>query len=312
MKIGIIGSGMTGLSCARHLAAGGLATEIIDKGRGMGGRLSTRRAGGALMFDHGAQYLSVTDPSFKAMLGEAVDAGAAAEWPDPGATPVFVGMPGMSGIAKHLGAGLNIRQSTEALGIKRYDRGWDVMLSSGEVEKFDQLVMTVPAPQTMALLEPNHPISRQIRLVQMEPCLTLMLALPAAQQTDFAINSLRDGPIRWISRDSDKPGRDPATNCWIAHASTEWSREHLEIDKEAIAPVMLPLVADHLEIDADTALYVAAHRWRYAMASQPLEAPFVVDGTGSLYAGGDWCLGDSAEDAWRSGRAIAEAILKQG
>ncbi|MEL0004062.1 MAG: FAD-dependent oxidoreductase [Rhodospirillales bacterium] len=54
----IIGAGITGLSCARTLANHGQASLILEKGRGVGGRVSTRRAQNGMTFDHGAQYIS--------------------------------------------------------------------------------------------------------------------------------------------------------------------------------------------------------------------------------------------------------------
>ncbi|MEM1053678.1 MAG: FAD-dependent oxidoreductase, partial [Pseudomonadota bacterium] len=57
----IIGAGMAGLSCGTALAAGGIDVCLLDKGRGPGGRMATRRAeigGQAVSFDHGAQYFT--------------------------------------------------------------------------------------------------------------------------------------------------------------------------------------------------------------------------------------------------------------
>lgn len=49
----IIGSGSSGLACARTLAAAGLVPVVLDKGRGIGGRVATRRVG-PMPFDNGA------------------------------------------------------------------------------------------------------------------------------------------------------------------------------------------------------------------------------------------------------------------
>ncbi|WP_333927659.1 FAD-dependent oxidoreductase [Sphingomonas sp. LR55] len=43
MRIGIVGAGMAGLSCAQALRRQGHAVVLFDKGRGPGGRMSTRR-----------------------------------------------------------------------------------------------------------------------------------------------------------------------------------------------------------------------------------------------------------------------------
>ena len=63
----IIGSGSAGLACARTLAAAGLGPVVLDKGRGIGGRLATRRVG-AMQFDHGAQYVTAQKPWHGALL----------------------------------------------------------------------------------------------------------------------------------------------------------------------------------------------------------------------------------------------------
>ena len=56
----VIGAGMSGIACARALQAEGVPVRLIDKGRGIGGRMATRRtavAGKRITYAHGAQYL---------------------------------------------------------------------------------------------------------------------------------------------------------------------------------------------------------------------------------------------------------------
>ncbi len=52
----IIGSGIAGLAAARAATDQGFSVKIFDKGRRIGGRAGTRRAGG-FTFTHGAQFL---------------------------------------------------------------------------------------------------------------------------------------------------------------------------------------------------------------------------------------------------------------
>ncbi|MEO0815401.1 MAG: FAD-dependent oxidoreductase, partial [Myxococcota bacterium] len=60
-RVAIVGAGMAGMSCARTLADHGVPVTVFDKGRGPGGRMSTRRAE-PHVFDHGAQYFVARDP----------------------------------------------------------------------------------------------------------------------------------------------------------------------------------------------------------------------------------------------------------
>ncbi|MGA8880775.1 MAG: FAD-dependent oxidoreductase, partial [Azonexus sp.] len=55
--LALIGAGIAGLSCATALQQAGLKVSLFDKGRGPGGRMSTRR-GDDWQCDHGAQYFT--------------------------------------------------------------------------------------------------------------------------------------------------------------------------------------------------------------------------------------------------------------
>lgn len=307
-KIAIIGAGLAGLTCAQALAARGIPTVIFDKGRGVGGRLSTRRAEGGLQFDHGARYLSAQSDGFHAMLCQAEAAGAVARWPLNQQEKAFVGIPGMTGLPKYMAQDLDIRKGVRIKRIVDVSGKWQLEWDGGS-ETFDRVVVTAPAPQTVDLLPKDHPIAEALATVDMDHCLTLMVAL--ANNADCCDITQRDPSpqISWVVRDSNKPGR-PDRNCYVAHAAPDWSLQHLEMELDEIATLMLPLVSSALGIKLTPELpYVAAHRWRYALVSKPLGQPFTADTSRTLFAGGDWCLGKTAEDAWTSGKAIADAIV---
>ena len=79
-KIAIIGAGLTGLACAKKLSLANLSPIVFEKSRGLGGRLSTRRNGNHISFDHGAQYVSANGYTFQKYLNKAIEKGVAAEW----------------------------------------------------------------------------------------------------------------------------------------------------------------------------------------------------------------------------------------
>ena len=67
MKIVVIGAGISGCVCAWRLAQEGHSVTLLEKGRGVGGRMATRRMEGARI-DHGAQFFTVRDPRMKRLL----------------------------------------------------------------------------------------------------------------------------------------------------------------------------------------------------------------------------------------------------
>lgn len=310
-NITIIGAGMAGLACARRLVGAGHTPLVLDKGRGIGGRMATRRAtlaAGEVSFDHGAQYLTARDPGFAEELRDLGPACAA--WDDGASVPRLVGVPGMSGLPRAMAAGLDVQSGKQVTAVRAVRDGWELDLGEARIET-RHLVMTVPAPQAAALLSAEHCLYPHIVGVAMAPCLTLMAALPADAPRPFRSRTADDHALAWIAQDCSKPGRAFGVTTWVAQASAEWSERHLEETPDAIAAQMLPMLADAVGVAPGLAVYAAAHRWRYARTVAPLGAPFLCSDDGTLHVGGDWCLGARVESAWSSGTAIADAIIAQ-
>jgi renalase len=301
----IIGAGMAGLACARRLADAGLMPVVLDKGRGIGGRVATRRVGD-LQFDHGAQYVNAHGAGFAAVLGGLSLAG----WQDGTGRTHTVGVPGMSAIPKTLGAGLDIRQNAQVARVVQDDDGWAVHLDTGPL-RAARVVVTVPAPQVPALVGEGYPLVAELAPVRLAPCLTLMVAVAAP--APFITRQDADDPLAWIAQDSSKPGRPQgAATQWVAQAGEAFSIAHLENTPDEIAAAMLPLLCDRLGIAAHRVIHASAHRWRYARVTRALGQPFLRSPDATLYLGGDWCIGPRVEAAWTSGTAIADDILARG
>lgn len=305
IPITIIGAGMAGLACARRLTEAGLEPILLDKGRGIGGRVATRRVDN-MQFDHGAQYVTAHDPNFAAILQEQQTAGALVDWPDDSGRPRSVGRPSMSALAKALGGGLDIRQGVQVTRVTQTRKGWELHLGDSLLQT-RRVIITVPAPQVAGLLGSDHPLTVAIAPVRMAPSLTLMAALTAP--TGFTSRQDPEDPLTWIAQDNSKPGRPQGAPLWVAQASQGFSEIHLEKDPTAITNAMLPLLCDRLGVTADRVIYASAHRWRYARVTQALGRPFLTNVDGTLHLGGDWCIGPRVEAAWQSGTAIAEDIL---
>lgn len=60
----VIGAGMAGLVCAQQLSQAGYSVLVLDKSRGLGGRLATRRLHGTWA-DRGACYLKPKGELFR-------------------------------------------------------------------------------------------------------------------------------------------------------------------------------------------------------------------------------------------------------
>ena len=148
--IAIIGAGMAGLTCARLLSDAGRDVVVLDKGRGIGGRLATRRTDIGVQFDHGAQYISPKTEEFGKLLLTAEQDGYVALWDDGQGDDHFVGTPGMNGLAKYLAQGLPVRQKALVTAVWHEGDEWQLEVD-GAQEAFGTVVCTKPHPQTNEL-----------------------------------------------------------------------------------------------------------------------------------------------------------------
>lgn len=314
----VIGAGLAGLAAARTLAAAGVAVSVFDKGRAAGGRLATRRAeteaGLRLGFDHGAQYLTAKGDAFGTVL-----AAHAVPWPAvTDRAGAFVGSPGMSALPRALAAGLSVSASRTVVSITRAGDGWTVHHHEGDLARgpqpatppdaagpFDAVAVAVPHPQAVPLLP--EALAARLAPVTVAPCWALLAAFAAPLAAPDTLRP-EGSPLAWAARDSAKPGRTAAAECWVAHAGPAWTRAHLERKPDEVAPLLLDALAAATGT-LPPVLHAAAHRWRYALVEAPLGAPCLVDQGLRIGAAGDWCLGPRAEHAWDSGTALARALL---
>jgi len=158
IDVGIVGAGVAGLSAAGRLRAAGLSVVVVDKGRGVGGRLATRRIGGARL-DHGAQFFTSRTEGFEALTRRWVDDGVAREWnrgfgPTADGHPRYIGSAGMTSMAKDLASGLDVRVGTVVESIEAATGGWTLRCAAPAepLPTARAVLVTSPVPQTLALL----------------------------------------------------------------------------------------------------------------------------------------------------------------
>ncbi|MEN3950032.1 NAD(P)-binding protein [Iodidimonas sp. SYSU 1G8] len=305
MRIAIIGAGMAGLACGVQLQATGAAVSLFDKGRGPGGRMSTRRIAASLGeagFDHGAPFFEASDPAFAAQVNDWIALGCAASWPAAGES-AFIGAPSMNAPLKLMACDLDVRWATRIDTLSRRDDGWHI----GGAGVYDSVVVAVPAEQAAILLATAEPaIATRAARTPSAPCWSVMAAF--AEPLEVATDLIRhDGIVATAVRNSAKPGRS-GPESWVIQASAEWSRLHIEDEAGSVATALLEAFRVIAAAALPAPVILEAHRWRYA---QPLSADgdFLWNGADRIGACGDWLGGGDVQGAWLSGRALAARIL---
>ncbi len=309
MNIGIIGAGMAGLSCATALVAAGHRVSLFDKGRGPGGRMSTRRVdtpSGQASFDHGAQYFTVRDPGFAHVVAGWSERGVAARWPEAGGD-AWVGVPSMNAVIKDMVSQHDVGFGFLAKALNRKDQKWQIVGESGVRGDFDAIIIAVPAEQAASILAlHDFSMARSALLARSQPCWTAMFAFDEC--VSFGGNIIRDaGPITWAVRNNAKPGR-AATECWVVQATATWSSEHLNDTPDVVWEALKQGLEDVTGTPLPEAVYGAAHRWRYAL-STGMALGSLWNQNLCLGVCGDWLLGPRVECAWLSGQALARQVV---
>lgn len=306
MRIGIIGAGMAGLSCAQALRRQGHAVVLFDKGRGPGGRMSTRRIDtplGDATFDHGAQYLTARDPAFVAQVDYWAQDGHVARW-SPAGADAWVGTPTMNAPIRAMASDDDVRWNT-TIGTLYYDESHDGQWRIGN-ERFDAAIVAVPAEQVAPLVAAHDvALADSARSAVSDPCWTVMAAFDGPVPIDR--DRLTDlGIIGSAVRNSAKPART-GPEAWVVQASADWSRVHLEDDPDMVERALLAAFVDHIGIGSPAVIANSVHRWRYAKVGA-VDRGAIWNSNIRLGACGDWLLGPRIEAAWLSGQQLAAFV----
>lgn len=329
MKAAVIGAGLAGAAAARALQTGGFETVLFDKGRGPGGRLSSRRAEtplGEVRFDHGAQFVTAATQSFQTLLDGAVEAGDAERWQarlvsiDRGgnAHPLrpaerFVGAPGMNALVKHGLAGLDVRLARRVRKMVGQAGAWTLKFEDGAQDgPFDRVAITLPPEQLVDFLARSDgdfaDIISEARRARIAPCWTVMAALDGPFDPDFDGAKVYGGAIRWMARMAARPGGG-GHEAIILQASPDWSSAFLEDEPGFVADQLCEEA--YVRFAMPKPVWTRAHRWRYAMVSEPAGSPCALGEDATAGAAGDWRLGGKAEAAWTSGEALGQALAQR-
>ena len=325
----VVGAGLAGLACARVLTIAGHAVTLVDKGRGPGGRLATRRID-EHGYDTGAQFFTVRDADFAAAVHGWQSAGLVVPWGEGfplldgdqagDGHPRYRVVEGMNRLAKHLAEGLTVMVGHTVTDLAPHDGRWHVSVSpvaqaTERILTADAVVLTPPAPQVVQLLQRSGlPVAPALAAVRYAPCLCLLLDFPQQEALLPAPGGVRigdDQAIAWIASQRAKELRRTGEGL-VVHATAACSAAWYGESEEWIVSELLSAtrrVFGRLGISAEPET-VQLKKWRYSLPTITVPEPCLhVSASPPLVLAGD-AFGDRprVEGAWLSGRAAARAL----
>lgn len=329
--VAVIGAGMAGLSCAQRLRQAGYSVAVVEKSRGAGGRVATRRVHGTRA-DHGVRYLEPQGDAVRGLIQDLVDRHLLKLWTDTiwefrqgelSAIPrsCYVAPAGMNAVGKYLAEGLDIWFCRRVQAISPTDNQmWHLSLEVNDNLETPQelivkaVVVAIPAPQALMFLNPeiNLPSNfiDKLRSVEYDACIAVMAGYPVAKQQDLsnlhpqwqAVSFRDDADLAWVGLDSSKrlKSQQPV---FVLHSSATFADRHLEsADLPTVGQELLDRASEHLIPWLKQPEWLQVHRWRYAFCRNPLPVSCLpAAGTLPLVCAGDMCGEGQIDGALRSG-----------
>lgn len=306
----VLGAGLSGLTAATILQNHGWDVTVLDKGRGVGGRMATRRLGDGGRADHGAQFFSTKSNEWKAWNAQFLETGLTRTWFERGDNPRYVVSQGMSALPKKLAESLSVILGARAVRLEKKENKYAVTTEEGEVWEADYVVITFPAPQAMDFLQTSQiglPHQKALACIEYAPCLTVMAVLDRVSAVPSPGGfSPETGPIGWIA-DNFSKGISPLPTVTI-QATAAFSREQFDGPLDNVKQVLLnastPFIGDREVLES------TIHRWRYSLAEKKYPDFFYhEESLPGVYLGGDGFGEGHMEAAFLSGYHIASALI---
>lgn len=337
-----IGAGMAGLICARQLRLAGYSVAVVEKSRGPGGRVATRRVQGTRA-DHGARYLEPQGDAVQALIDVLVDRQILKLWTDSvgefregeiSSVPssCYVAPAGMNAVGKYIAEGLDIWYGRRVKAISRTESEmWHLSLEVTD-DNLDlpqeliarAVVVGIPAPQALIFLNAELGFSSdfidKLRSVEYDACITVMAGYSAERNSDLSnlnpqwksVSFPDDSDLSWIGLDSSKRSESQQP-VFVVHSSANFADRFLEAtDLNIIGQELLDRASEHLIPWLKEPEWLQVHRWRYAFCRNPLPVSCLpAAGTLPLVCAGDLCGEGQIEAALRSGLAAANWVNSQ-
>ena len=318
----VIGAGMAGLTLAMNLKQQGRQVVCVDKARGSGGRLSSKRVQGtdlSVSFDLGALSFSASSSQFQQSVNQWCETGHLQPWVSHGGVMQYVGCPRSSSLTRYLADQIGVQFSVRVTAIVKGENNWSIYCEKDGHESLyayaNEIVLACPAPQSYALLPSDHSLKSVIKETNIHAQWVAMFATSERLSVPDMMSNPNEA-IHRISYENSKPQRsfDHGLHVYCVQASRQWSESRLEYSKDKVvyelANELSELCPEPLIIKSDY-----AHRWLYSQGSDNghVNSGFMSSEDG-IYICGDTLLSGldvgGVEAAFLSGCALAKFMCK--
>ena len=324
-RVAIIGAGLAGISIA-CLINKKFDTEIFEKSRGIGGRMSTRNAS-PFNFDHGAQYFKIKSKEFMNFATNLIEKEVIKTWSFRHAffnennleklkmitdkDKYYVGAPNMNSIIHYLSKGFKINLNTKINKIIKKNNKWCLYDEDKKTfSEFNWVILCLPAEQALNLIYEKIYFYNLLKHIKMRGCFSLLIGRDKDLSLNFDAAYIQNNDIVWIASNNSKPNRNN-NHSLIINSSYDYAKKNINTSREVVINHMLNLINKLTKKDLSNSALISLHQWRYAEAENNPVQNYFIDENEKIAVCGDWFINSRVEDAFTSAHELSKEIMKQ-
>ena len=360
--VAIIGGGAAGLACAQELADRSITSVVFDTGEhGVGGRMATRSScdgslplglstdnPSGIIFDHAAQYMTVSNDKFSCVVNEWEHEGVVEVWngpvgiitkdrqyvsldPSTSGSSRYVAGGGFRALAEHMAQKLvqngltEIRRPQWINSVVHTPDGWVLKGKGGASERaFDAVVIAHNGKCANRLACPMgspkvHTMLKKLRLSANWVVIVAFSENVSNHRGFEGVFIEDDGVLAWAGNNTRKLRLTTnGPECWTLISTQKYGRDN-KVPQEAVPPAvservireMLQSFSDVLNCSLPEPVLTKSQLWGAALPMNSPLVPCIWDGSARVGVAGDWVIGEgSIENAVLSGIAMAQKIAE--
>lgn len=296
----IIGAGLTGLWLGHLLKLQNKNCQLIDKSKGVGGRMATRRWNDQ-KFDHGAQFYKLKTESqefHKLMLEKNLVR--------PLDNEKWIAVNGISSLAKSLASQLPIFLEKTVDKISRSEDGtYQVSTVEGHLYQCRKLILTCPLPQTLKIFDQSNFIYPEMfKNVQYSKALVFLLSSQEVLKFPYSAPYYEPQDSNLFSVVDQNWKTGISGTAWTVTMAPDWSHQYFDQTEEE------QLIAFKNEFTFYNSIFnIQIKKWRYSQPSlHHSELTSQIKDHPNIYIAGDAIGGGSLNGAIRSAENILNIL----
>ena len=302
LNIAIIGAGFAGCYLYSKLKKDGHNIMIFEKSRGTGGRLSTKYIDNKLI-DYGTTSFSTRNPDFIYFCNKLVRNDLLSKEQN-----TYTPTKGINYICKSLIDKNDLLTSTKIVSCYKSENKWLLKdEKSNSYDKFDMLILTIPAPQ---ILELNIDIKDELESILSKVTYSSIATLIMHDYNKFYIDdTLMQSDFFKKVVDNSKKYNYTDFSSYVFHVNEHFSTSNNYRTKENLGELIYTYIEYYQSTKLNKDINKISHLWKYAIVENNIKnLEYYYNKNDSLTICSDYFKTKNLEGSFLSAKAFLENL----